>query len=227
MIAGGKFNAQINKAEVLLKKLDLFEERNKWVTYSATLPGTVRSLSYIDEFNLYSKERLFDIRLVDHAIFQFKTYADGKTSYCYYQTPLELPTYKEYVADQIEDEPIDIEEVGDLFLEDYEQVIATARLRNGVTPIRYDYNSDLYEPGVHPAAHLHIGSGNEIRLYTRRLMLPLSFVLFVLRQMYPESWRCFLSLEGAPTLGRCVRDDLEQVDAKFSGSLDMLQLILD
>lgn len=224
----GKLHAQINEAEKLLRKLGLLLDSNPWVSYSKDLPATVRDMSYVDEYRTYVNQRLFDFYLVDHGLVQFKWHDQDDISYCYYQSPFDVPTYEEYVADQLQDWDLDIKaEVGDIFLDDYEKLIDTARLRKGVTPIRYDYTPDQYQEGIHPAAHIHIGSGNDIRLHTRRVMLPMSFVLFILRQMYPDAWRQLLEASEIERILRAVRDDLQFVHNKYVGARDACQLILD
>jgi hypothetical protein len=170
---------------------------------------------------------LFDFRLVDHALFQFKSFSEDDVSYCYYEAPFEVVTYRDYVAELFGHDLVAVANVGDSFYEDYELVVETAPLRKAVSPIRYDYQPAQYEPGVHPAAHIHLGTSNEIRLSTGRRMRPTSFVLFVLRQMYPEYWRRFLGRDDVQTVCRSVREDLEQVDEAYMQDRDRLQLILE
>ena len=79
---------------------------------------------------------------------------------------------------------------------------------------------------VHPAAHIHIGYQSEIRLFTERKVLPLSFGLFVLRQVYPKKWKDFLKLDKAAALCRHVREELEVVAVEYYQPKDKLQLVL-
>jgi hypothetical protein len=223
----GKFVAKINQAERLLNKVDLLDERNRWVSYPKSLPGDVRKLSYVDEYRSYVNARLFDFSLVDRSVFQFKRNGADDISYCYYQSPFEAPTYRDFLLEQFGTDLAGIDEVGDSFSAEYELVVDTARLRKGVTPIRYDYSPALYEAGIHPAAHLHIGAGNDVRLCAGRLMNPLSFVLFVMRQMYPHNWRRFVHGGDASTICRAVREDLPVVEAAYTQPLDRLQLVLE
>jgi hypothetical protein len=225
--AHGKGAAQINGAVRLLNDLRLVSDRNEWVKYPSDLPSIVRSKTYVEEYAYYVNNGLYDIRLVDSALFQFKHLSDDDVSYCYYEPPFEAPTYEEFVAETLGAAFAAENTVGDSFREEYEQAVDTAPLRKSVTPIRYDYSPALYEPGVHPAAHLHIGVDNELRIYARRLMHPMSFVLFVMRHIYPDSWRRFIQRADAPIICRAVRDDLALVADAFATDLDRLHVILE
>jgi hypothetical protein len=221
----GRIRAQVNDAAKLLKNIDLLEEHLEWVKYPDDLPSRSRKLAYHDEYALYSAGSLYDMRLVDGALFQFRDDLPGDDiSYSYLQAPYDVPTYDEFVRQQLD---MDVAEVGDELREDYQLAIDTARLREAVIPIRYDYSPNLYEVGVHPASHLHIARGNEMRLSARRLMMPLSFVLFIVRQLYPDHWRRFLRREEAGTICRMVRDEIEHVHERYYSTQDRLELILD
>jgi hypothetical protein len=223
----GTFGAQLNAIEKLLKKLHLFDARNEWVKYSSDIPGLVRDLTYVDEYRHYLNSQIYDFGLVDRSLLQFKHHSDDDVSYCYYQVPVDAPTYQDFLASEVGIDPSLVESVGESFYEEYELAVDTARLRKSITPIRYDYTPKLYEHGVHPAAHIHIGSGNDIRLSARRLMEPMSFVLFVVRQMYPESWRLFLEMKDAPVICRAVREDIPHVREEYFQLFDSLQLVLE
>lgn len=95
--------------------------------------------------------------------------------------------------------------------EEYRLVIDTATLRSTVTPIRYDLDRNAYRTCVHPAAHIHIGLSNEVRLATRREFSPVAFVLFVIRQAYPAHWERLLEFSADLKLERKLRNDLLEV----------------
>jgi hypothetical protein len=65
---------------------------------------------------------------------------------------------------------------------DYELYLGSDLAERSVTPLRYDYEPERYRCGVHPAAHVHFGLANEIRLCSKRIMNPVSFTLFVIRR---------------------------------------------
>jgi hypothetical protein len=227
MVPTGSFGAGLNAVEGLFAKLNLLDSRNQHVVYSRGLPGAVRDLTYIEEYQCYLDESLFDFRLTDRSILQFKHFGEQEISYCYYQSPFDVPSYRDFLAEQFGPDPEAIEAAGDSFADDYSLAIDTARLRKNLLVVRYDFDPGLYEHGVHPAAHIHFGQGNEIRISVRRLMEPMSFALFIIRQLYPESWRRFLEWSDAHIVCRAVRENLEMVEEGYYNTWDKLQLVLE
>lgn len=221
----GAFAAEIGRSFDVLRKLRLGQERNQFVRYDDSLPGLVREMSYTDEFTHYSTERLFDVVMVDGAMFQFKPEKRGQYSYCYYQSPVAAVTYEEFVAEFYSDLG-SVDEIGAAFQSEYGEYLSTVRLRDAVTPVRFDYSPAAYREGVHPAAHIHIGSGNSIRLATDRLMTPLAFVLFVVRQLYPAQWVELLSWDDAPAICTWVREALNVLPPDLLRAKDRLELRL-
>ena len=67
--------------------------------------------------------------------------------------------------------------------------------------------------GQHPAAHIHLGVDSPIRLSCKYKLKPMSFILFVLRQFYPDEWTRLLTYgENIPEVNvalKSVRDNLE------------------
>ena len=221
----GRIRAQVNDAAKLLKNLKLLEEQRAWVTYPSDMPSRARKLAYHEEYALYAASGHYDLRLTDGSLLQFRDdLPDDDISYSYLQAPYSVPTYEQFVSETLE---MDVADVGDELLDDYQLAIDTARLREAVTPLRYDYSPKLYEAGVHPASHLHVARGNEIRLSARRLMMPLSFVLFILRQLYPDQWRVFLKRDEAAIMCRMVRDEIDKIHERYFVAHDHLELILE
>jgi len=157
------------------------------------------SASQSDDYNrIYKTARNhhdYDILLIDQSIFQFSYDLDDNEQiqvirYAYYETPLDHPTYQEFLIDI----GLTYEECGESFYEDYEQVISESHLKNAVTPIRYDYDLPLYRKvNHHPASHIHIGHSNEIRIPMNYILTPLGFVAFIIRQIYRNNWLQALS----------------------------------
>jgi hypothetical protein len=227
MVPTGSFGAGLNAVESLLAKLELLDWRNQQVSYSRKLAGVVRDLTYVEEYQCYLDGSVFDFRLVDRSILQFKHFDDKEVTYCYYQSPFDVPSYRDFLAEQLGPDPEAVVAAGDSFLDDYALAVDTARLRKNLLVVRYDFDPELYEHGVHPAAHIHFGQGNEVRLGVRRLMEPMSFALFIIRQLYPESWRRFLEWTDAPLICRAVRENLVHVEDDYFKTWDKLQLVLE
>ena len=147
----------------------------------------LRQCSYFDQWRLATENKWYHVRLEDHSLFLFDP--DRGPSYSYLQCPLDVISYRDYL-DSMDLEFTRTNRVR--YQREYEEVMSTAVLRAHVTPIRYDMDASAYATCLHPAAHIHVGLENEIRLAVRREMRPVAFFLFVMRQMYPSSWRCLL-----------------------------------
>jgi hypothetical protein len=92
--------------------------------------------------------------------------------------------------------------------------------------IRYDFDGGSFRTGVHPAAHIHIGLDNPIRIGLGKQLTPLAFLLFVIRQMYPENWERLLNNSVHRTLPNKLHINLEKVDDKYFGEHEKSDLYL-
>src|SRR5262249_40204231 len=102
----------------------------------------------------------------------------------------------------------------------------TTDSKNVVTPIRYDCKASDYKEGRHPASHIHFGFGNEIRVGTRRVMNPISFLLMIVRQCYPDRWEALRRLQYASSWCRNVRENLDEIDVAYWNDADQLELAM-
>lgn len=235
MIGDGLFHAQLNMVEKILDDMALLEERqpapNKKLGASH-----FRGMSYRQTYEECVKEYAYDFRLADQSLLLFlksgTTCHDGTLNYSYLECPVSVMAYREFVGNEIGldvvDEEFD-EQVGawgDDLRSDYEQYVSSLDAKSVVTPLRYDYKTADYRPGVHPASHVHFGHGNEIRVGTQRIMKPLSFLLFVLRQRYPNFWEGLRISKDMPVHVRNVRNDLDAVDAAYWGDSDLHEIYL-
>ena len=81
-----------------------------------------------------------------------------------------------------------VDELREIYKEEYERHLATLELNKAAVYIRYDEDPTLYRPMVHPYIHLHIGMNNNIRIPSSVEMTPLTFILFILQQVYYDVW---------------------------------------
>ncbi len=117
--------------------------------------------NYKKVWKAHYRIKSFHFRLIDHSLFRFLL-IDRKVTYEYLNCPY-------YIKED--------------FLEEQEPIEILP------TPIRYDYEPSTFNPISHPIAHIHIGLDNSIRIGTDCKLTPLSFLLFCLRQMYPNYWK--------------------------------------
>lgn len=223
----GLFNAQINEIERVLKRLDILLERNYFPNYQQCGVSRFRNKSYKEIWEICYVERCYHFIIQDYSLLQFRAdFHKPVFNYCYYESPHSIMTYSDYLIIELGVSEEEFEDIGDLFKNEYEIAIATSELKEVVTPVRYDYDPSLYVVARHPASHMHIGHNSNIRIGTRKLLRPLSFLEFVLRQYYPEKWIEFLNLDNDFALCRNVRENLSEIDSKFMNPLDTWEMIL-
>lgn len=184
--------------------------------------GDLRELSYIEQWKAALQNEWFHVKLEDHSLFIFNATIDNP-SYSFLHAPVATESFRTYLNRQ------DLEYSArnkSAFSEEYAMLLETAAFRQHLTPIRFDVDKTGYRAGVHPMAHIHIGLENNVRLAVRREMTPLSFVLFVMRQMYPDSWARLLGRPEQFRLQQAIRDKLQFVSEEYWKEADNLELHL-
>jgi hypothetical protein len=222
-----QFRQQVHRAWKALEEVGVGESQNT-PRYPDSLPSEMRSKTYREGWNWLRRNLHFDIQLSDASLILFKhrVEEDGEvlSGYSHYPPPTNVPSYDEFLTTIMD---TNFESAGDSLRQEYEQHVNEADNRQAVTPIRYDYSPKLYTCGRHPASHFHIGISNEIRIGTERILGPIGFALFILRQCYPEQWLKYISRQGrAQFATKHMRDDLEAVAAKYRQEHDLSELVL-
>lgn len=187
-------------------------------------------MSYREEWRSYIEGGFYDIILQDQSLFQFKVFphlGEGTlVSFSFMPTPHAVLSYERYVLEVLEVDGSD----GD-YIEFYDEYISMADVAQAVTPIRYDFApSELGE--AHPCGHIHIGRENQVRIGVSRMMNVSSFVLFVVRQAYPDAWRRYLQLlssgdKDVLAVCKCVRHSLSPVPADLRLPCEVHELTLE
>ena len=184
--------------------------------------GQLRELSYFEQWKLATANKWYHVRMEDHSLFIFND-AVGSPSYSFLHAPIRADTMREFLKGKKLD--ITAANVRDN-IEEYDLVLETAPLRSHVLPIRFDYDVSGYRPGVHPVAHLHIGLDNNLRIALSRRMSAQSFVLFVMRHLYPESWERLLAQRASFNLAGLLRTSLPPIPPHHWSDIDCLELSL-
>lgn len=184
--------------------------------------GQLRTLDYADQWRTALIEKWYHARLEDHSLLIFDD-SEPHPSYSYLHCPLEIETMRDFLGRTGRDYNFrNIREAQ----EEYEQIFETSAYRANVTPIRYDIDMHGYLSGSHPLGHLHIGLGNSIRLGVRRVLSPVAFSLFVMRQMYPESWKRLLGYAAHCRLPHLCRTGLPLVGVEHWQANDEIEAYL-
>jgi hypothetical protein len=235
MVGSGKFASQLNDAESILRRLKLLGSREAFPN-KRLVAGDFRGLDYISVYKKYVDQISYDFKLSDQSLILFCGGSDGDyskgLSYCYIEAPVDALSYEEFVAlesagllDEITHEEL-IEYVGDSLRVQYDDHVTGAPLRKGVCPIRFDYSPSAYREGVHPASHFHFGFENHSRIAARRVISPLGFLLFIIRQRYPREWELLRNEDQFSSWICEMRDALEEVEETFWKGGDHLELHL-
>lgn len=180
--------------------------------------ATLREVTYLEQWQLARRNKWFHVCTEDHSLFIFSE--AGNASHSFLHAPLELQSMREYLGSR--GLPYDTRTVQE-HRDAYDLIFETAELRTHILPIRYDCDPVAYEEGVHPHAHLHFGLENNVRLGMQRLLTPEAFVLFVMRQMYPQCWRRLVERRDELYMSRAIRESLDLVPAANWTAVDQLE----
>ena len=221
----GEFAAQVNDAWAVSNGLALADQRVWLPNYPAVTAREFRGLSYVDTWFTCLQNNYFDFSFRDGAFVQFVlgSIRPLRLSYSYYECPYEGLTYEGFVEFELE---LDLNETGDSFREEYETYRMTQEAKEAVTPFRYDYAPKDYVEGRHPASHVHFGHGSSIRIGTDKILKPMSFLMFLLRQCYASEWTSLHKMKDAEVWCRNVEDSLDEVSDKYRNDLDEREMTL-
>ncbi len=209
----GLFRSQINTGWEILKKLGLGAD----IVYSPktfSKPASFfRNLTYLETWIECYQNQYYNFQLTDNSLIQFSadSFRPLALRYTYYECPYQALLYSEFLIQN----GFDPREVGDELLDDYETYLSTLDTKETFTPIRYDFSPSQYQEGHHPASHIHFGHKSHIRIGTKKVLRPISFLLLIIRQCYPDHWRRLLPMESADLWCRNVREHLNDIDDQF------------
>ncbi|HEM5120642.1 TPA: DUF2290 domain-containing protein [Streptococcus suis] len=193
MINLGTMCSNYEEAKMILKKFDIAYDENFDKVYKK-----FASSSYSDEFKKCSRKgtalKIYQTAIdykdyslylpEDGAFFQF-TYSENSLRFAYFERPHAVLTYREF----LEENAFDYDEVGEELYDEFNQYLLEAPQKEHITNIRYDYSEEEYRELVHPVSHLHIGQNNNIRLPLSVILLPASFIMLVIKQVYWEKFK--------------------------------------
>jgi len=221
----GVFESQINRSWNLLLDLGLGSERKTHPIYPTKAASLFRDAGYVETWNKCFSDGLYHFLLNDLSLVQFRvdSYNPLKASYVYYECPyLPAVSFEDFL------EGLGVEsgdEDESYYREEYDSAVVQ-QLKESYTPIRYDFDPICYVSGRHPASHIHFGHGNNIRVGTKMIMKPLSFILFILRQCYPDHWQQFWTRHEADLWAREVNINLDPINAKYYQDKDSWEMPL-
>lgn len=166
-------------------------EKNK---FSKEFLSVSQKGSYKEIYDCAMKNKDYDFRLKDNSIMQFTNEKDTrrnivKLRYAYYKCP-----YLIFGNNEIEST--------DVFLEDY-------------VSIRYDYDLNEYEETIHPISHFHIGNDNNLRIPVDKIVEPLEFGIFIIRNIYIKEWKELVKDISIKNICIKSKEKLEKIEDDF------------
>ena len=176
---------------LLLRDLNMRKnlQNHHGIPYSKDLVS-VSKKGDIQALYAYMSDNLdYDILLADDSMLTMNM-EGGLVRMVYLQNPIKHIDILEYVSMYHKDDlnVCSVDDLREIYKEEYERHLATLELNKAAVYIRYDEDPTLYRPMVHPYIHLHIGMNNNIRIPSSVEMTPLSFILFILQQVYYDVW---------------------------------------
>lgn len=222
----------LKKARKLLKEANLLRTTNE-INYRELSPSKFsneffqvsQDSDYRGIYKTALERRDYDFLLEDLSFLQFSCEITDNSNptcrYAYYEAASYFPTYEEFL-DELN---FSYDECGDTLFEEYEQALDESRLKSSVTPMRYDYDEKLYEPPFHPVAHLHIGSGNDVRLPLSYRMPPHAFVAFVIRHAYWKQWKQLMVNDNFRDIYQ-VKNQCHPLDSRFFSNDEKLDFYI-
>lgn len=197
----GKIVSSYKESVLFLKKSGLLNKENysrvfslDFSKFSVDFISVFQDDEYKKTYQVAMEKRDYDLLLVDDSFFQF-TYTRDTIRYAYYENPFNYKNYLEFLETECEFTAKEIKEIGEDYIQDYEQYISESELKKSVVPIRYDFDANInnYDEMVHTGSHIHLGHNNDIRIPTKMLLTPLGFCIFVMRNQYVDVYKKTLS----------------------------------
>ncbi len=174
------------------KGYDLFEELGLVRTFSCAHSLAVNSefnkvaldtsITYPHVFMSALRLGYYNFQLKDFLFYQFSASAEDEVRLCFYPSPFGP---KELGAITTLTKTFDS---GEIDFESYCYFLESLDFNVRRPLIRYEYSQKQYVRGVHPAAHIHIGTYGEDRWVCQKRMSPFAFCLMTAKLYFSDHW---------------------------------------
>lgn len=194
MISRGKLSASISESREFLSSFQLFKSSGPKGNgiYSEEFINASRSNKQYEIHRIAIENFDYDILLFDDSIFQY-CLVDTKLRYAFIQNPTVFYSKEEYLHHIFNEDELDgcpPDEIDDLIDQDaYEQFLNEQSINDCANYFRYDCSLIGYEPLIHPCSHMHIGANNNVRIPISRVLTPLEFSKFCIKNTYFDRWK--------------------------------------
>jgi hypothetical protein len=136
----------------------------------------------------------YEILLIDDSIFQFSFAEDIR--YAFIQNPNFFVSKEDYLYELFDDDELTnlSEEELAIFVNtinehDYEQFLNEQNINLKSNFFRYDASTLGYQPLVHSYSHLHLSMNEDLRIPISKILTPLKFVMFCIKNTYFAIWK--------------------------------------
>lgn len=215
----GRFYAQLNDLSKLLRSINLLEEYNTYPQQIDLTLSEVRKCNYHDLWKIYLTNNYYHFRLIDDSLIHFN---HNNFSFSFIDNPIDCISFNDFIIEH----DLANEEDQYILYPDYEQYLSECSSKEFPLPIRYDYDENSYNEGLHPVSHLHIGDGNNARIGLIHKLDPESFVYLIIRQVYPEYWKEILNKSRCLKKIETNKNNLVVINNNHYNSRDQLEMYL-
>jgi hypothetical protein len=221
----GNISASINSVWAICKKTGIGIRHNEYPEIKKKAIN-LKERNYSEIWKFLLENNSYNILLQDFSFFVFEEKTTG-LNFSFYEVPAKPPTIEEYAIEMYQEIApyLKDEDYADI-IEEFEQYAIEYPTKMGITPVRYDYSPQSHTPGIHPASHMHIGFENEIRIYVDKILNPLAFFSFVIRQFYPDKWLSEVLSTRNLNIKNNIRRNLDRLPDKFRHEYDEYEMLL-
>ena len=199
-MTSGKFFSSINESLILLNKFKLLKSKGPKGNgiYSEEFLKISKGDNIVETYKCAIKNEDYDILLKDESIIQFQKVNDD-LRYAYIQNPYKYISKEDYVALIYTTE--ELEEFTDFSIDElineneYEQFLNEQNLNSISNYFRYDCSSAGYKPLIHSYSHFHIGMNENVRISTSKIITPLKFTKFCIKNTYFDNWKAQFDID--------------------------------
>lgn len=197
----GKFSASINDSIALLNKFDLFKSKGPKSNgiYSEEFLKISKSNNLLKIHECAVRNLDYNILLTDDSVIQFQ-WQNNDLRYCFIQNPYKFISKEDFLtvlySKELLEELLTEFSLDDIISENeenYEQYLNEQNSILNSNYFRYDYSRLGYQPLVHSCSHFHIGLSEHVRIVTSKVITPLKFTKFCIKNTYYEAWKKHLN----------------------------------
>lgn len=227
MIKSSAYTVSYNKLQRILKRYNhLNSSLNKQGVFSDEFKRACIEKKYFEAYDVGINNLDYDFLLNDASFFQFsRSEKSGAVTlrYAYYPNPIDTISYIDYLTEH----DFTFEECGEELKEQYEMDMSNASQKSDFNVIRYDYSEKEYSEGIHSVSHFHIGFKKSVSIPISKVLLPETFVNFILKSCFYTDWKEKISSDSV-----CKREyfshkkSLKILKKRHWGELDKSELFI-